>query len=82
MSKKYFITANTYNIKEFIHPKDVKYVFFTESADQTPICNLSYDVDITSGFYQHTRYYEVKFNENGAPKTVEAIDDGLKDFGL
>lgn len=82
MTNKYFVTANTHNIKEFVQPKNIKYVFIAESADQAPTCNLAYDADITSGFYQHVRFYKVNFDENGKPHTVEALDDGVKDFGL
>lgn len=69
MTKKYCIVSDTYYIKNYIRPFNIKYNFYGVSLDH-PQVNLDFEIKFTDEFFKHIRFYEVFFNKKGQPISV------------
>lgn len=69
MNKKYCIVSDTYYIKNYIRPFNIKYNFYGASLDH-PQMNLDFEIEFTDEFFKHIRFYEVFFNKKGQPISV------------
>lgn len=85
MNKKYFVVANTYNIKQHLGVKNIQYSFSANSLNHAPKCQITYSPDYEAGFFQYIRFYEIFFNTQGDPVRLHALgvvdDDVLFELG-
>ena len=66
MTKRYCVLSDTYFIKNYVHPYNIRYTFCGKSLEH-PQMNLDFDFEFTEEFFRHIRFYEVIFNEKEQP---------------
>ena len=78
MKIKYFVCSDTYFLKDFVHPKNIRYCYLnTDPERKTPSTTFDFDVETSKDFYSRIKYYKLIIDDNGAPqKLCEA--DGVK----
>lgn len=66
MIKKYCVLSDTYFIKNYIRPYNIKYAFCGNSLEYLE-SNLDFEFEFTEEFFRHIRFYEVIFNDKEQP---------------
>lgn len=81
MENKFFVATNTYFLKDLVYCKNVRFAYIAEDPEcKTPITNIDYDVEVSSDFYNHIRYYRVEFDGEW-PIALYEVDSGkIKEF--
>lgn len=81
MNKKYCIVSDTYFIKDYVHPYNIRYTFSGNSLDH-PESKLDFDFEFTQDFFKHIRFYEVTFNEKDQPIYLNYLKDNRDNIEL